>query len=1007
MTRKQKAALAAATMLGLALLVRWRCGGRIPDHEGELRQVAQLHADGLRRGGPGQVILSARAFYAVPGSRQIRELAVEEIERASLSLIDPRGAARRLEVRWRDADGLRIGTVTLPDVPDGDYQLRAELESDLGKSDVQVALPLYAPARVHVLTDRPLYEPGNLVRFRAVVLRAHDLTPLDARPGRWLVRDPQGEVLLEEAAPAGEFGVVAGSFPLDRGAAHGTWRIQWMSNDASDEVTFTVQPFTLPRFSVAAAPEQPYYSSGDRPVVRGAVTYSSGAPVTNARIALRWSSSGDWPPPPGWLAGPAPLLPTAVVADDAGRFAVPLPEIPQDLQGVATLRAELAASDEAGDRVATATSILLSADRLKVSAVTELGDGLAEGFNNRLYLRATTPDGRVLQGASLTVKRAWLPSDVGVQAAVDEDGVAALQLDPGPAVNMIMPAPVVRAPPRPPAIERGQVEDLLGGRGAPLADQRAMDLWPAALARCAKWFDPSHDRAQVALRVAASGAIQSASAPPSPLDQCALAALRNQRLPPGAERLYAVTFAFREPDLPSLQVAVVGPLGQPSGLARELQSLVAGARDCLPGDQEGALPRALLWRLPAGARAAQLGEWIADPQGGSADAAQACLEARLRGARIAVDVPIAAEQFGLVRFALAPAPSRDERLSPRPQATTMLGYELAVTATVPSGGAGLRTTLRIAPGRVPPLRLRVTPVLARGGERVTAELLRGPDFAGQLPKKLSIRCLKHEEEQPLDGERRAVFALPEQAQGWCTVEGGGARALAYLKPRGELTVSVAAEKPSYAPGQKAQLTVRTLLGDKGGPAAVGLFGVDQSLAQLVPLPGTDEFDRLRPPVETPTPAFDSFDGQALSLGRIVGANAAAATVLRVTAAPEIAALDAVVTVNGAAPFDPHAELTDRFYPALSELYAQARAWERAARPDEKMSPKVMAQLWNKALAACKQRGEPARDAFGRSLRLHLLPPELLALTDPHAVIPGARLPEDVESWARWVAQEKP
>ena len=75
---------------------------------------------------------------------------------------------------------------------------------------------LYAPARIHVITDRPLYQPGNTVRFRAVALRARDLTPLDHRPGSWVVTDPGGEVLLEEAAPAGDWGVVAGSFHNSR-----------------------------------------------------------------------------------------------------------------------------------------------------------------------------------------------------------------------------------------------------------------------------------------------------------------------------------------------------------------------------------------------------------------------------------------------------------------------------------------------------------------------------------------------------------------------------------------------------------------------------------------------------------------------------------------------------------------------------------------------------------------------------------------------------------------------
>ena len=92
---------------------------------------------------------------------------------------------------------------------------------------------------------------------------------------------------------------------------------------------------------------------------------------------------------------------------------------------------------------------------------------------------------------------------------------------------------------------------------------------------------------------------------------------------------------------------------------------------------------------------------------------------------------------------------------------------------------------------------------------------------------------------------------------------------------------------------------------------------------------------------------------------------------------------------------------------LSELYAQARAWEASAPPAEKMRPRTLAGLWTKALAAVEKRGLPVVDAYGRRLRLRILPPDLLALTDPIVVVTGTRLPEDVENWTAWVAKEKP
>jgi hypothetical protein len=335
----------------------------------------------------------------------------------------------------------------------------------------------------------------------------------------------------------------------------------------------------------------------------------------------------------------------------------------------------------------------------------------------------------------------------------------------------------------------------------------------------------------------------------------------------------------------------------------------------------------------------------------------------------------------------------------------MLGYELAVHAEV--AGKPQQTLLRVAPGTIPALRMRVAPVLAKPGDTITAELIRGPDYLGDLPDEIHLSHLKGHKTAKLAGGTASLVIDPG-TQGWVEIQGGGARALVFVKPDNDLAVAVTPGADRYKPGDQAELRIETTLGGAGGPAAVGLFGVDDSLSQLVALPGATDLARLRPEVGTSMPAFGTLDGQALTLGRIRGANAAAATVLRVTSIPQPPELDAVVQASGATRIDVVEELTDRFYTVLAELHVQARAWEASAPPAEKMKPATMAALWRKALAAVKQRGDRVDDAFGRELRLWRLPPDLLELTDPRAVIVvGTRLPEDTENWAAWVAKERP
>lgn len=1014
MRRRVAVAVAIAAIVGVAAFVLWPRGycksakaryglelPRCPD--GELRQVLSTAAERLQRGGEGTVRVSASALYTTDRSDGELRAPIGRFE-VELSLVDARGAATPLAPKdgWSGGEE-QVATVALPDVPDGDYRLRARVSSRVGESSVDLPLGLYAPARIHVLTDRPLYEPGHRVRFRALSLRANDLTPIDGRPGKWIVTDPSGEVLLEEQVEGGPWGIVAGDFPLDAEALEGDWTVRWDSGADSASASFTVEPFALPRFEIEAAAQRPFYRAGEQPAIAGSVRYASGAPVEGASVEISWSSAGSWPPPPAWMAS----LPSRLTAGPGGRFAAELPAVPDDLGERASLIARIAAVDATGDRVTGTTSILLSADSIAAEALTELEGGLVQGSNNRVYLRVTSADGRPLPGASVVVRRAWEPGDRGIATQLDADSVARVQLDPGPPVNVVIPPMPARRPlaDSGPPVTRIGADDLISGTEASLADRAAMDRWLAPLAGCARWVPGGSAIATVALRVEPTGAIAAAVASPDPLSECAAAAARRLRLPAGSARVYRLRFQLRDPGLPRIGTSVTGSLGTPPGIDELFRAAALDGRRCLaaaPG-VDGSLATALAWQIRAGERAVSVSAVKGARGTPLPAAAERCLLAAVRDRRL--PEPAESADLGLTRLSVI----RPEAAAvAAPQPTIMKGYELAVA--VSSGpGAGGETLVRMAPGEVPNLRLRPTPILPAPGETVEVELIRGPEWSGELPEKLAVSHRSKTELVEIDREARtARVEIPKQARGWFELRAGGAVARVFVRAGEDLRVAIAPEKESYRPGETARLAVKTEVGGEGAAAAVGLFGVDASLAQLAPLPGADALAGLRPAVEMEAPAFGVLEAQALALGRIRGESAAEATVLRVSRVPEPAAIDIEVSGSAQTLIDPIAELTDRFYPVLTELHARARAWEASAPVDDKMTPETMARLWGEALEAVAERGGRIDDAFGRVLRLHRLPDDLLALTAPHQVVGnGTRLTEDVENWSDWVRRRKP
>ncbi len=974
--------------------------------DGNLRQVLAVDGRMLKRGGDGEVEVTLRARYTTGKADEALNVQIVDFS-TELFLVDESGKETKLapKDKWKKLDGSKIATLTLPKVHDGDYILRTKVTSKIGVETLDMKLPLYSPAKIHVLTDRPLYEPGNQVQFRALVLKATDLSPMDHRSGVWIVRSPSGEVLLEEKAPAKEWGIVSGDFPLADDAEEGSWTVLWRSGDAESSSSFTVKPFVLPRFRVDTTSEKSYYQAGESPVLSGAVLYASGAPVAKAKLEISWSANGNWPPPNDWIAGEE--LPKSAVSGDNGQFRLKLPMVPKDLRGQVTLSAYISAIDPAGDRVQASASVLLSEDAIMVSAVTEFNDQLVENTNNRVYLRVTSPTGTPLSGATINIKRAWAPGDDGIAAELDAEGVTRIQFDPGRPVNMVIPPMPVRKSLRraPGQSTLNGLQDLVSGGQAGLSDVVAAESWLASLTSCSRWVRSGSTTANVSFRVAAIGTISSVTTYSSPLNECVASAVRKKRMPAGNDRLYSASFAIQAAELPVLNASLNTSMSTPDSLQALFSQAGDNARPCLSTSFSGSLPWALFWRTNADSKKVEL-SWMRDtgneirmPTG-----LDRCILTSLK--TLALPEPATANSIGLVRYSLSQPRTRGESLAPQP--TIMQGYEMRVSATMGDEDLG-STTFRMQPGQVPNLRLRATPVLAQAGGVVELAFFRGPDYVGDLPETIqwshegASDDIKHEKK-----DKDWNYKLPDDAKGWYEFSAGGARALVFVRSEDELGLELTAGQQSYRPGEMAKIQISTKIAGKGAKAAVGLFGVDNSLSQIATLRGPDDMSSIRPKVTMQRKAFDTLDGQALSVGRIRGTFAAEATVLRVQNVPPPGEMDTVLYRSAETEFAPISELTDLFYIALAELHLQTRSWESSAAKGDVMTPKQMATLWKQTLSACEKDGHAIVDPYGRPLRLHSLPSDLLALVSPAQVVADAtRLPEDVENWQQWVMKEQP
>jgi hypothetical protein len=960
---------------------------------GDMRLNVSVDVHDALRGDEGQLRIRTEALFMA--SNDARSPTTRRMWRGYSSVItlldaDDEPVADLVVGDWERRRGAEQATLTLPVLPDGNYTLRVVTTSPTDEQTVDVPLPLYTPATAFLMTDRPLYKPGQEVLLRSVLLERTTLEPLEARPGQWRITDPNGVEMLLEDDRTGNFGIADSSFPLDRYAENGAWTAQFLSGADSDSVTFDVRPFKLPRFTASVAASEPWHGVGDDVVLEGTATYSSGAPVAEAPVTITVSRiEGEWPLPLDWEE------PFEVLTDDQGRFTLTMGSVPADLMGWNSVQAVARVTETAGEVQTGVSRIILSADDLKVEALTELGGGLVDGFNNRMWLRISKPDGTPVPQASVVVTNPWVADSPERTAETDIDGVLSIQLDPGEPVTVVHPAPPVRSRPRQQEDPRIVSATHVGGGGLNMDERRALDAAVVRVRACGDFVEGSAQTVSIAMSVLPSGTVDRSVSQAGVLSECVADASRALRFSAGRHRTLQVSWSVPNSWLPSLSGSAVASMHTPA-VGDKLGAAVLRARRCFDrGQGQNGQAFTAHWSVDEGSTQVRIAEYDRHGNARLSLSAHACIDRNLRGIRL--DRPAPHDDVGTFRGTLSVP--RDERSATR-GATTETAYELQVAASRDGQAVG-ETRVILPVGQVPSARLRATPSLARPGDAVTVELLRGPGFSGSMPETLNLMSgSKRLAELDFDEETRsAEFVLPEDANGFVHIDAFGARAVVFVSDEDPLDVAITSDATSYRPGETATLTVTTRAGGRGIAAGVGLVGVDSTLGQLGTLDGPDAMSRVTVRAESGTPAFGEFGAAALAMGQIRGENAAQAAMLTVSSLPTDPGGDVRVTGSARTVRQDESVLIDNFYRVYAALTARVREWESTADDGEVMLPEQMIAMWEETLAAMPTDGEAAVDAFNRPLVLEHLPYDLMMQVDPRVVVADAtRLPEDVTDW---------
>ncbi|MHC4178703.1 MAG: anti-sigma factor family protein, partial [Planctomycetota bacterium] len=316
----------------------------------------------------------------------------------------------------------RLGSATprfeLPEWEDGRYQLRVRARAGGTPELITRQIRLRRSWQLMLTTDKPVYQPGQVIQARSLALRRPDLKPVAGREVVFSVTDPKGNVIFRQRGVTSGYGIASIECPLAVEIIEGAYQLQCQVGDTSSSLSVEVQKYVLPKFKVDVELDEPYYRPGQR--VKGTVRadYFFGKPVAGADVQIDVYTTV--------------IRRTAVHqatietdADGAAGFEFNVPDSlvgrEQD-SGDARISLFVTVRDPAGQKQTREVSRVVTARAIRVEVIPETGR-LVKGVPNTVYFFTSYPDGR-------PARTRIALSGLDRELSTNDLGVASVELTP-------------------------------------------------------------------------------------------------------------------------------------------------------------------------------------------------------------------------------------------------------------------------------------------------------------------------------------------------------------------------------------------------------------------------------------------------------------------------------------------------------------------------------------------------------------------------------------------------
>jgi len=185
------------------------------------------------------------------------------------------------------------------DDPDEEASLKVSARNGDFEQDVSTDLRLPTRFSGRFQTDKPIYQPGQTIHLRALVLDPQGRAAEGAKV-KLRVEDQDHERVHAAQLVSSRFGVVRDDWDLPATAALGSYHIVLTKEGDDDyriaEHAVRVSRYELPTFNVVAKPDRGAYLPGQSAKVAITGTYLFGKPVPKGKVKVTRADETQWNP---------------------------------------------------------------------------------------------------------------------------------------------------------------------------------------------------------------------------------------------------------------------------------------------------------------------------------------------------------------------------------------------------------------------------------------------------------------------------------------------------------------------------------------------------------------------------------------------------------------------------------------------------------------------------------------------------------------------------------------